>query len=101
MILDVVSVAAAIVGVGFFTAGTVGLLRFPDLYCRLHAITKADTLGLGFIAFSVALQSQSPWAALKVLLIWVSAMAAGAIGCNLMAERTLSARTRSGRGRTN
>jgi len=91
--LDVLSVVAAVFGVGFFTAGTVGLLRFPDLYCRLHAITKADTLGLGFIALAVALQSQSPWVALKALLTWVVAMAAGAIGCNLMAQRALSSRT--------
>jgi len=92
--LDVASILAGILGVGFFTAGTVGLLRFPDLFCRLHAITKADTLGLGFIALSVGLQSQSPWIALKALLTWVVAMAAGAIGCNLMAERALSSETK-------
>jgi len=33
----------------FFVAGTIGLLRFPDLYCRLHALTKADNLALDWI----------------------------------------------------
>ena len=30
-------------GTFFFVAGTLGLLRFPDIYARLHAVTKADT----------------------------------------------------------
>ena len=29
----------------FFVGGTVGLLRFPDVYSRLHALTKADNIG--------------------------------------------------------
>jgi multicomponent Na+:H+ antiporter subunit G len=37
-------------GVFFFIAGTAGILRFPDAYSRLHALTKADNLGLGLIA---------------------------------------------------
>ncbi|MBQ0778926.1 MAG: monovalent cation/H(+) antiporter subunit G, partial [Pseudomonas sp.] len=34
-------------GMFFFISGTLGVLRFPDVYSRLHAVTKADTLGLG------------------------------------------------------
>jgi multicomponent Na+:H+ antiporter subunit G len=89
MLLDLVSAAAAVIGLGFFAAGTTGLIRFPDLYTRLHAITKADTLGLGFIALAVALQAPTVWLALKALLVWVVALAASAIGCNLMAGRAL------------
>ena len=33
-------------------AGTVGLLRFPDTLTRLHALTKVDNLGLGFIVLA-------------------------------------------------
>ena len=47
--LNVFSVAAISLGVFFFLAGTVGLLRFPDTLTRLHALTKADNLGLGLI----------------------------------------------------
>ncbi len=32
-------------GLFFFTTATLGLLRFPDFYCRLHATGKGDTLG--------------------------------------------------------
>lgn len=38
-----------IVGAFFLLIGTVGLLRFPDVYNRLHATTKAATLGAASI----------------------------------------------------
>jgi multicomponent Na+:H+ antiporter subunit G len=36
-------------GVFFFIVGTVGLMRMPDAYCRMHATTKCDTLGTGLL----------------------------------------------------
>jgi len=35
----------------------VGLLRLPDVYNRLHATTKCDTLGVGLILLSLILRS--------------------------------------------
>lgn len=55
-------------GVFFFTVGVVGLLRFPDVYTRLHATTKCDTLGAGLILIGLILQG-SPAVAVKLLLI--------------------------------
>jgi multicomponent Na+:H+ antiporter subunit G len=46
LISDLFSIAAIGAGVFFFLAGTVGLVRFPDPLSRLHALTKADNLGL-------------------------------------------------------
>lgn len=65
-----------LVGAAFYLAGTLGLLRFPDVYARLHALTKADNLGLGFIVLGLALQAESLAAALKLLLVWPLALAA-------------------------
>ena len=45
-------------GAVFYTAGTAGLLRFPDVYSRLHALTKADNLGLGCVLLGLALQAE-------------------------------------------
>ncbi|MDP1717090.1 MAG: monovalent cation/H(+) antiporter subunit G, partial [Burkholderiales bacterium] len=56
----------------------VGLLRFPDVYSRLHALAKADNLGLGCIVLGLALQAESLAVALKLLLIWPLALAASA-----------------------
>jgi hypothetical protein len=45
------TIAGALIGAGlvFFVAGSIGLLRLPDVYSRLHALTKADNLGLARI----------------------------------------------------
>jgi multicomponent K+:H+ antiporter subunit G len=40
----------ALLGSLFFLAGAIGLLRLPDFYTRLHAPTKAATLGIILIA---------------------------------------------------
>jgi multicomponent Na+:H+ antiporter subunit G len=74
-------------GALFFVTGTLGLLRFPDVYTRLHALTKADNLGLGLIVVGLIIGSDSLAAALKLLLVWLLAMAAGATGAHLVARR--------------
>ena len=47
---DLLAAVASIVGALFFVASPVGLLRFPDFFTRLHAPTKAATLGMLLIA---------------------------------------------------
>lgn len=76
--IEWLSMALLLVGAFFFFAGTVGLLRFPDVYSRLHALAKADNLGLGCVLLGLALQAESIAAALKLLLIWPLVMAASA-----------------------
>lgn len=58
-------------GVFFFIAGTVGLLRFPDTLSRLHALTKADNLGIGLIVLGLLPLATDALAALKLILVWV------------------------------
>jgi multicomponent Na+:H+ antiporter subunit G len=62
----------------FFLAGTLGVLRFPDALARLHAITKADNLGLGLLVAGLALQAGSLAVALKLVLTWLTALLASA-----------------------
>jgi multicomponent Na+:H+ antiporter subunit G len=88
-ILDVVSAGLLILGGAFFLAGTAGLLRFPDVYTRLHALTKADNLGLGLVVAGLAVQSES-WAAVgKLALIWLLVLVASAFACHLVGRAAL------------
>ncbi len=57
-------------GVFFFAVGVAGLLRFPDIYSRLHATTKCDTLGAGLILIGLAIQGTAD-VALKLVIIIV------------------------------
>ena len=71
-------------GAAFFFAGTLGLLRFPDVYTRLHALTKADNLGLGLIVLGLMLQAESAIAAGKLLLVWVLVLIASGAASQLV-----------------
>lgn len=73
----------------FFIAGTVGLFRFPDLYSRLHALTKADNVGLGLTVLAVMLQAESWQTIVKLALIWVMVSVASANVCILIANESL------------
>lgn len=82
---DWAGVVLAAVGVVFFTAGTAGLLRFPDAPSRLHALAKADNLGLGFVALGVLVQAGSASAGVEVVVIWALALLSGATCAYLIA----------------
>lgn len=85
-VIDVLSVALLFAGSGFFVAGTIGLLRFPDVYTRLHALTKADNLGLGLIVLGLMLKAPSVAIAAKLLLIWLLVLTASATASQLVAR---------------
>ena len=84
--IDFLSLLLIYAGIGFYIAGTVGLLRLPDLYSRLHALTKADNLGLGLLVAGLLLRSDDLLTALKLLLIWVLVLTASAAGSQLIAQ---------------
>lgn len=88
-ITELLSAVLLIAGSLFFMAGTVGLLRFPDVYTRLHALTKADNVGLGLIVAGLVLQAPSWEVAGKLLLIWLLVLVASASACHLVARTAL------------
>ena len=84
--LDIIAGVLILGGVMFYVAGTVGLLRLPDIFTRLHALTKADNLGLGLLVTGLAIQSRDPLTAVKLLLVWLLVLAASAAGSYLIAQ---------------
>ena len=84
--LDYLSFAFVAVALFFFIAGTVGLLRFPDLYCRLHALTKADNVGLGFLVLALMVQAENWEEVFKLGLIWGMVLVASTTACFLIAH---------------
>ncbi len=67
MLADGFTILSVIAGLVFFIAGTAGLLRFPDTASRLHALTKADHLGLGLIVLGLLPQADGIGDALRLL----------------------------------
>jgi multicomponent Na+:H+ antiporter subunit G len=81
---DLLTAVLVLTGCLFFAAGTVGLLRFPDLRTRLHALTKADNLGLGFVVAGLAVQAGSAGEVAKLVLVWALALLAAASSGHLL-----------------
>jgi multicomponent Na+:H+ antiporter subunit G len=86
---ELFAAALLVSGAAFFFAGTVGLLRFPDVFARLHALTKADNVGLGLIVAGLSLDAGSLTVAAKLFLIWMLVLLASASVAHLVARAAL------------
>jgi multicomponent Na+:H+ antiporter subunit G len=84
--LDLFSVLAVSAGALFFLAGTVGLLRFPDALTRLHALTKADNLGLGLVVLGLLPRAEGTLGALRLVVVWLLVLLASATVSQLLAR---------------
>lgn len=86
MALNIVTIVAVSAGAFFFLAGTVGLLRFPDTLTRLHALTKADNLGVGLVAIGLLPRAGSLSGGLKLICVWLLVLLASATVSQLIAR---------------
>lgn len=89
---EAIAVVLVFSGLGFFVAGSIGLLRLPDLFSRLHALTKADNVGLGLLVTGLAILDGTALTAIKLLLIWILVMAGSAASAHLIAQQALRRR---------
>ncbi|OGW34246.1 MAG: sodium:proton antiporter [Nitrospirae bacterium GWD2_44_7] len=74
MILTILSVLLIISGIFFFFTATVGLLRFPDFYCRMQATGKGDTLGALLCLSGIAVYNLSDGFTLSSVLLSIKIM---------------------------
>ena len=84
--VDLFTVVSVCAGGFFFLAGTVGLLRFPDALTRLHALTKADNLGLGLVVLGLLPRANGVGGGLKLVVIWLIALLASGAVSQLIAR---------------
>ena len=76
-------------GLFFNLAAIVGLVRMPDVYCRLHSSSKNTTLGSAFIIGALALrelQMGVPAAAVKIIFIGLLLLIVTPIGSHALAR---------------
>jgi multicomponent Na+:H+ antiporter subunit G len=84
--IDLVGFILIVAAVPFFLGGSLGLLRFPDVYTRLHALTKADNLGLGLVAAGSMFLADDWIVVIKLLFIWLLVLTASTVSCFLIAN---------------
>ena len=92
--LDIFTIVAVTAGAFFFLAGTVGLLRFPDAFTRLHALTKADNLGLGLVILGLLPRVDSVFTGFKLICVWLFVLLSGSVAAQLVARAERQRETR-------
>jgi multicomponent Na+:H+ antiporter subunit G len=69
--------------------GAIGLLRFPDFFTRLHAVSVTETLATWAILLGLALQSGLTQTTLKLALIWLILLFTGPTATHALAKAAL------------
>ncbi len=94
--IDAIISVFLIFGAGFALVGSIGLVRLPDFYTRLHGPTKATTLGLGglLIASMIYFTSRGE-VSLHELLVTMFLFMTAPVSAHLLAKAALHLRVRS------
>ncbi len=71
IILNIIIILFLASGIFFFFVGVVGLIRMPDVFTRMHATTKCDTMGAGLVFAGLILWQGMSFVSLNILLILV------------------------------
>ena len=99
LILQVLAAALLVLGGVFALVGAIGLLRFPDFFMRLHAPTKATTLGVGGVLLaSMVLSWGRGETGLQALLVTLFMFITAPVSANLMAQAAMHLRVPSKAG---
>ncbi len=83
-LIDILSVAGKLVGVAFLLVAAIGVMRFPDPFMRMHAATKAGTLGAGLVVIFTGLYMDQPGAVLTSIGIVVFLLATLPVAAHLL-----------------
>lgn len=78
-----------VIGAGFVLLAAVGLVRLDDVYSRMHATTKAATLGSGLILLSVGLGSGELVIMAKALAAVVFILATAPVSAHLFSRASI------------
>ena len=89
LVLDAVSWVFILGGGFFIVTGAIGLLRMPDVYCRLHAGGMTDTMGAGFILLGMSIQAGLTLVTVRLLLIWAFLLITSPISTHALARAAL------------
>lgn len=92
LIREIISSVFIFTGTLFMVISTIGLLRFPDFYIRMSAITKGATLGVGLILMGMAIYFNKADILFKVLIIITFTFITAPVAAHVIARTALYSR---------
>ena len=91
-VVEILSWILLLGGAVFLLIGAIGVLRFPDFYTRLHAVSVCDTLGAGLVLVGLMLQGGFSLVTVKLLLIFYFMMFSGPTAVHALAQAALQSK---------
>jgi multicomponent Na+:H+ antiporter subunit G len=88
-LLSVLSWASVALGLFFMIVGTIGILRMPDIFTRLHAAGMTDTMGAGFLILGMCLQTGLGLPMLRLVLVYVFLLFTSPIATHALARAAI------------
>ncbi len=94
MLLEATISVLVIIGGAFALVGSIGLARLPDFFTRLHAPTKATTLGVGAVVIAALAYSSAATGTLSLreLAISVFLFITAPVSAHLLSKAVLKQR---------
>lgn len=89
ILFDLLSWISLLAGSTFLIIGTIGLIRFPDFFTRLHASSIVDTLGCIFIMVGLMLQAGLSIITVKLMLIVIFILFTSPTAAHALAKAAL------------
>lgn len=81
---EVLAAALLLTGSTFALIAAIGLHRFPDVFCRMHAATKPATLGIGLVALGGAVFLRDPDSVIKLILVLILQFLTNPVGAHMI-----------------
>lgn len=89
IVLDIVSALSLISGAVFIIIGSIGLVRLPDFFTRLHGAGIAETLGAWLVLLGLLLQSGWSSTSVKLVMIFIFLVITGPTATHALAKSAL------------
>ena len=88
-VLDVIGIVLIGLGLAFMVITALGLLRLPDFFSRVHAVSKSETLGITLLLLGLIIHQGATMVSLKLTLILVFVALANPVGAHLLTRAAL------------
>ena len=89
IMIDLLSWVSLVAGSIFLIIGTIGLIRLPDFFTRLHAASVVDTLGCILIMMGLMLQAGLSLVTVKLILIMIFILLTSPTAAHALAKAAL------------
>ncbi len=89
LLANILGVLFVLGGALFMLVGSIGIVRFPDVYCRAHAATKVDTLGIMLFILGIAFFTGFNLISLKLLFVAAFVALTAPVAAHALSRRAL------------